>query len=68
MSLKTPSFPIPTVLRAVLSTSGAVHLPRMTTLTSEDPLPAVVDIDSGDYLLSHGTRLTEIGRETTDDN
>jgi hypothetical protein len=68
MSLKIPSSPIPTVLRAVLSFSGTVRLPRMSTLASEDPLPSVVDINSGGYVLSHGTRLTEVGRETTDDN
>lgn len=58
---------VPTVLRAALSSHEAVPLPSMT-LTSEDPLPAVVNIDSNGYILSSGTLATEVKRETSDNN
>jgi hypothetical protein len=68
MSLQTPITLIPTVLRATLASCGCMHLPSIGTLTNEDPLPAVVGIDSGGYLLSHGTLATEVNRETTDNH
>lgn len=67
MSLQFPIPLVPTVLRAALSLHEAIRLPSVT-LTSEDPLPAVVNIDSSGYLLSHGTMTTEVDRETTDNN
>ncbi len=59
---------IPTVLLTALSKPESVCSPRISTLTSEDPLPAVVKINSSGYLLSHQTRFTAVERETTDDN
>lgn len=36
--------------------------------TSEEPLPAIVETDLRGYVLSRGTRVTFVQRETTDDN
>jgi hypothetical protein len=36
-------------------------------LTSEDPLPATVKMDSTGLILTRATRLTEVQQETTDD-
>lgn len=36
--------------------------------TLEDPLPSVLELSRDGNVLSHGTRLTEVNRETTDDN
>jgi hypothetical protein len=35
---------------------------------NEDPLPVTLEIGAAGYLLSHGTRITDVRRETTDDN
>ncbi len=68
MSLLFPTPVVPTVLRAVLSTPEVIQLSGVVTLTSEDPLPAIVDIDQSGYLLSHGTIKTAVDSETTDEN
>lgn len=67
MSLQSPIPLIPTVLRTVLFSHEAMRLSSIT-LTSEDPLPAVVNIDSSGYLLSYGTMKTAVDRETSDNN
>lgn len=36
--------------------------------TMEDPLPATIETSGGGYALSRASRLTEVQRETTDDN
>lgn len=36
--------------------------------TMDDPLPAVVETSLSGHALARDTRLTEVGRETTDDN
>lgn len=36
--------------------------------TSEEPLPAILETGPSGCLLSRETRLTEVRRETTDDN
>lgn len=37
-------------------------------LTMEEPLPAVIAVTSDGYVTSQSTRMTEVARETTDDN
>jgi hypothetical protein len=36
--------------------------------TADDPMPSVLDTSAEGYVLSGATRLTEVGRESTDDN
>lgn len=67
MSLQFQIPLVPPVLRVALSSHEAMQLPSVT-LTSEDPLPAVVNIDSSGYLLSLGTLATAVDRETSDNN
>ncbi len=40
---------------------------RETDITADERLPCVVEVNSG-TLVQSGTRLTEVKRETTDDN
>jgi hypothetical protein len=42
--------------------------PSCDSFTTEDPLPSVVKLAEDGYVLSTTTRLTEVSRETTDDN
>lgn len=57
---------LPFVINAVgLSNSSKVSC---NDLTVDDPLPSVLELSEDGYVLSLGTRITEVNLETTDDN
>ncbi len=58
---------LPFVLRASQLSSATEEAPGRDELTSEDPLPAALEIDAAGYILGFDTKLTEVRRETTDD-
>lgn len=59
---------LPFVLRAFRMATHADR-PRSTdVLTCDDPLPASLEVNAFGYVVEHGTRVTEIKKETTDDN
>lgn len=60
-----------TFLPFIISVSGQpIGSPAssFSELTVEDPLPSVLMLSTDGYVLSHGTRVTEVNQETTDDN
>lgn len=56
----------------VLHVAKPSNAPRATLvrdlLTTEDPLPAALEIGAGAYMRLRKTRVTDVRRETTDDN
>jgi hypothetical protein len=59
-----------TLLPFVIHATGLASLPKAprNSLTTEDPLPSVLELTGDGYVLSIATRLTAVSRETTDDN
>ena len=59
--------PVPYLLRfATMCSPGA--MPNGGVITTEDPFPAVVEIDSNGLAVGRGTRITDVKQETLDDN
>lgn len=58
---------VPTILCLAQSMHESFQHTRISGLTSEDPLPAVVNVSLDGYIISNSTKLTAINRETTDD-
>mgnify|MGYP000051762934 FL=1 len=58
--------PIPLLLALQRESDGLTRDSDCPTM--DDPLPAVVETSTGGYVLSRSTRVTEVKRETTDDN
>lgn len=59
--------PMPFVLRAMQVSRGADEVGARDVPTSEEPLPAVMEISAQGHLLARDTRLTKVAPETTDD-
>jgi hypothetical protein len=59
---------LPFVLHAAQLNPARGETPGRDVPTSEDPLPAALEIDAGGYVLARETRLTQVRHETTDDN
>ncbi len=59
---------VPITLMQALDGKGRRILGDGDGPTMEDPLAAVVETSSRGHALARDTRLTEVGRETTDDN
>jgi hypothetical protein len=58
----------PFVLRAIRPPRSMWDLSHGDAPSVEDPLPAPVDIDAIGYARSRRTLVTDVKRETTDDN
>ena len=62
------AYAVPITLMQALDGKGRRILGDGDGPTMEDPLAAVVETSSRGHALARDTRLTEVGRETTDDN
>lgn len=57
----------PALVPLVLRVTGVQAVAVRGRSSDEDSLPTVVELDNDGLLLSHGTRVTEVRSETTDD-
>ena len=59
---------LPFVLRDAQSLAPTAEVSGRDFLASEDPLPAVLEINADGFAIARKTRFTEVHSETTDDN
>jgi len=59
---------VPFVLRNAVQFTVATELVEKQLSVTEDPLPASLDVDTTGRVWCRGTRVTDVHRETTDDN
>lgn len=59
---------LPFVLRAIKTTDVRDAIAYRDVPTSEEPLPATVEITDVGFVLARDTRVTRVAPETTDDN
>ena len=59
---------LPLILRAAKLREPTNSAFTIDTPTSEEPLAATLETGPSGYILARETKLTEVGRETTDDN
>ncbi|MDP3607794.1 MAG: hypothetical protein Q8R74_01820 [Methylophilus sp.] len=61
---------LPLVMRKnqKLSNHHKFLIAQQDELTIDEPLPAILDLKEGGYKVERSTRVTEVNRETTDDN
>lgn len=59
---------LPFIFRATRLSDGTAGVFPKDIPATDDPLPAALEICSQGNVLSNETRLTEVRRETTDDN
>jgi hypothetical protein len=59
---------LPFVFRAARPLASAGETPERDALAIEDSLSAVLENDVAGHVLARSTRVTEVTRETTDDN
>jgi len=67
MNFQNPASLVPLILREALSKPDAMLSRENANITSEDPLPAIVDIGPSGLHLSYRTKFTAVQRETSDD-
>lgn len=61
---------LPLVMRKnqKLSNQHKFLIAQQDELTIDEPFPAILDLNVGGYKVERSTRMTEVNRETTDDN
>jgi hypothetical protein len=61
-----PLMQLPFVLRVSKRSSGLDH-PGLDVLTTDDPLPAALELTTDQYIIARATLFTDVKHETTDD-
>jgi hypothetical protein len=58
----------PFVLRTTRPSAETAETPGRDVPATEDFLPSALESDASGYVSARATRITEVNRETTDDN